>query len=78
MYVQSDTFQTRDGHPLGPLPLSHMRLGVVQAEGLYLDGGIACFWVRFRDVFEDEGFGSTKVINDNGLHDGQITTSVPG
>ena len=51
---------------------AHVRLGVIQAKGLHLDGSMARFWLQFREFLEDESFGATKVINDSSFHLGRF------
>ena len=68
---QSDTFQTGDGYVLIPLAFAHLRFCMVQAESFYLNGSVARFLLRFREVSIYESFGSTKVVDDNSFHDGR-------
>ena len=67
---QTDAFQASDRHIFVPLAFAHVRLRVVQAKRLHLDGGVARFWLGFGEVLEDESFRSTKMVDDNSFHVG--------
>jgi len=64
----ADALDATDVGDLGPLPLPHVQLGVVQAERLDLDNCMSGFRFRLRDLPDDQLLWAAKPRPQNRAH----------